>query len=297
MEQKKYFPVYLSSMLRITPIPEQAATEDIRSLYESIKTTIGSDSVPLIFQYLAVFPEYVHFLWEQTSPNLSDPSFQKQTREILRFGELAIASVYSPSPLMELLLERITNQPEQQQLQQSAEQLQRMNASLYFLSLAVRESLKGKYLGIPQIGAHLSPEEKRTFYSVAEAATPVPIRENTAANALQTAAPLTTRSSASTGLTLSLYQKFFSTIEQEMEALMKREAYLSRRVELERFALAKLPLLPYPLDSSFVTMTRQCGDHPLFPELLYLLSDVFPTQTPYKLLASLVMQNALSLTR
>ncbi len=77
---------------------------------------------------------------------------------------------------------------------------------------------------------------------------------------------------------------------------MKQEAYLSRRVALERFALAKLPLLPYPFDSSFVTMTRQYGEHPLFPELLYLLSDVFPTQTPYKLLASLVMKHALDHT-
>lgn len=280
-------------MLRIAPIPEHEATGEIRELYESIKMTVGADSVPLVFQYLASFPDYFRFLWEQTYPNLTDPAFQSQIQEIARFGQTAIAAVYSPSPMMELLLERISNRPEQQRLEQVAYSLLGTNASLYLLSLAIRESLKGKYLGIKQIGSTLSEEEKRTFYTVTDSVVPPPSPATEIHSSLQSSSVQLVTRSASTGLTASLYQEFFRTVEREMEILTKRESYLSRRVELERFALAKLPLLPYPLDSSFVSMTRKSGDHPQFPELVYLLAEVFPTQTPYKLLASTVMQQSL----
>lgn len=280
-------------MLRIVPVPEHKATGQIKELYASIKAATGADSVPLVFQYLAVFPDYVHFLWEQISPNLTDPAFQSQTRDIIRFGQTAISGVYSPSPIMELLQQRINNRPEHEQLMRMTQQLQGMNASLYFLSLAIRESLKGKYLGIKQIGAHLSPEEKRTFYSVTDTAVQWSVAGSGAQHS-QHSSGLSLRASQSTALAPSLYQKFFHTIEQEMESLMKKESYLTRRVELERFSLAKLQFLPYPLDSSFITMTRKSGEHPQFPELVYLLSDIFPTQTPYKLLTSLVMKHALS---
>lgn len=281
-------------MLRIVPIPEHKATGEIRKLYSSIKAATGADSVPLVFQYLAVFPDYVHFLWEQISPNLTDPAFQSQAKDIIQFGQTAISTVYSPSPLMELLLERIMRRPEYEQLLQTTQRLLQMNASLYFLSLAIRESLKGKYLGIKQIGTVLSEKEKRTFYTVADSVGPAQASSSDGHSSVQSSSLRLATRASTTGLTPSLYQEFFRTIEREMEHLMKREAYLTRRVELERFSLAKLPLLPYPLDSSFVTMTRKSGEHPQFPELVYLLSDIFPTQTPYKLLASAVMQHALT---
>lgn len=281
-------------MLKIVPIKEEEATGEIRTLYASIKTTLGGHSVPLVFQYLAVFPQYFRYLWEQASPNLTDPAFQSQTQQIIRFAQTAIAGVYSPSPRMEVLLERLHSRPEEKQLDHTCQRLLRMNAALYLLSLAIRESLKGKYLGIKQIGPTLSNEEKRIFYTVLDADIPIATPEPQRRAMEHPSSALVPSPSSQTGaLTTTLYAEFFASIEQEMQELIKKESYLSRRVELERFTLAKLPLLPYPLDSSFVSMTRKSGEHPQFPELVYLLGEIFPTQTPYKLMASSVMYRAL----
>lgn len=97
----------------------------------------------------------------------------------------------------------------------------------------------------------------------------------------------------SAGLTTSLYGKFFKFMSWEMDMLLKREEYLARRVELERFTLARLHLLPHPLESSLTSMIQETSNEPNFPELIYLIGDLFPTQMPYKLMAATAMKKTL----
>ncbi len=169
-----------------------------------------------------------------------------------------------------------------------------MNSSLYLLSLSIRESLKGRYLGIKQIGERLKDEEKAVFDDLSEGfLQPVSDnKEGTANIRIHAATKLAYQSP--TGITTSVFAEFFQVIEKEMEKLRKEEKYLTRRVELERFALSLLPLIPHPLDSSITAIFKQAYDHPQFPELIYLISDLFPTQAPFKLLSSAVMKKALN---
>lgn len=278
-------------MLRVHPVPEQEATGEIRELFADIKQLVGSESVPVIFQYLAAFPDYLSFLWQQARRNLANRQFQQQSEEIITFAQTATKTCYVPAAATVSYVEQLRSGPEYEQLQQFVSHLLQTNAILYLLAISVRESLKGKYLGLQQLSVQLSDDEKKQFFSVAA---PFAEYQSPIGSLDQKPTETSLRLHAhSQGLVTTSYGKFFARMEKEMKALIKQETYLYRRVELERFSLAKLNLLPFPLDSSFVEVTRRSADHPHFSDLLYLLSDVFPTETPYKLFSACVMDSAI----
>jgi len=280
-------------MLGLKPIPENKATEEITRIYKSIKQTFGLANIPLIFQYLAVFPNYLDFIWQQAQQNLSNQEFKNQAAEIEKFAQTAIGSFYTPQPLTKLFLEKIEGRAEKFELEKFVATVSAMNASLFLLSLAIRESLKGRYLGIKQIGERLSEKEKTVFSDISEGFFDGGDQDkrNTSIG-VSSGKEVINRPKQS--ITVSLFTQFFDCLDKEMKRLIKEEKYLTRRVELERFALSRLHLIPHPLDSSITAIFRQAYDHPQFPELVYLVSDLFPTQTPYKLMASAVMRESLN---
>jgi len=276
-------------MLSLKPIPEDKANAQTADIYRSVKQVLGSPAVPVIFQYLANFPSYLNCLWQQAIKNLTDLQFQQHCQAVSDFANNAICQIYLPSSATGLFLEKIEGRGEKFELSQFVAKAGKINASLYLLSLAVRESIKGRYLGIKQIGEKLEEKERVIFSDLKDGF--FTDSENTS---LPFASPANSQITSQTrGLTLSVFAEFFKLMEWEMETLGKKEEYLTRRVELERFTLLHLPLLPHPLDSSFTTVARQTAQDVNFPELLYLVSELFPTQAPYKVLASAVMKKAL----
>lgn len=280
-------------MLGLKPIPENKASKEVGKIYASVRQTFGLVNVPLIFQYLAVFPNYLDFIWQQAVHNLNNQEFKNQAKEVETFAQTAIGSIFAPQTLTKLFLEKIEGRAEKLELAKFVATVSSMNASLYLLSLAIRESLKGRYLGIKQIGERLEQKEKEAFNDISEGfySGNKADKRNTDIGVISEKG-LT--ASQKQGITVSLFAQFFDIMDKEMEKLIKEEKYLTRRVELERFALSRLHLLPLPLDSSITVIFKQAYDHPQFPELIYLVSDLFPTQTPYKLMASAVMKESLS---
>lgn len=276
-------------MLRIRPIAENEANPEIKERYQEIKNVLDVQRVPLLFQYLAVFPTYFHYIWEQIDGNVRHPAFRSQVSPIVEFASLAIQSIYSPSPILRVLLEKLKGTAAKEALRTTSSKLLSLQSLLYIMSIALRESLKGKYLGIRQIGKSLSEEEKNTFRAVIEGFE-MPITQSSDLSLSSSSKSL---ASAVKGMEVSVIADFYKRIEWEMDRLIKREDYLQRRVELERFALQRLPLLPSPLESSFSTIVLHYGDDPHFAELLYLISELFPTQAAYKVMTAAVMKAAL----
>ncbi|MBI3380239.1 hypothetical protein HY029_05790 [Candidatus Gottesmanbacteria bacterium] len=281
-------------MLSLKPIPESKASGEVVEIYISIKQTFGLANVPVVFQYLAAFPKYLSFIWDQALKNLNDREFKHQATEIEAFAKTAIQSVYSPQTLTKLFLEKLEGRAERQELGKFVATISQMNASLYLLSLAIRESLKGKYLGIKQIGEHLEEKEKTAFNDLSEGYLHVEDEPAKGDGDIRTHASKQITYKSPQGITTSVFAEFFKIMEKEMERLIKEEKYLTRRVELERFALSRLQFMPHPLDSSITSIFREAYDNPQFPELIYLIADLFPTQTPFKLMASAVMKESLN---
>lgn len=281
-------------MLTIKPITEKEADEKTSLLYTDIKNTLHVTTVPIVFQYIAPFPIYFDYLWQQARRNLLDNFFQKMVGEIAYFSQEAINQIFYPSNASILLLEKIINRPEQTALRSFVTGNINVHASLYLLSLAIREGIKGKFLGIKQIGEKLEKEESEAFTNIAEGFPSENISDKRKSLPNLDNKNRSLQHAATNTIATTWYSEFFKLMDLEMQSMLKREEYLTRRVELERFALSKLYLLTYPLESSLATVIKQCSMQKNFPELIYLVAEVFPTQSPYKLMASTVMKKALT---
>lgn len=272
-------------MLSIAPIPEGHESNEITPVYTAIKQVLRAPHVPLIFQYLAVFPTYLSYMWKQVEKNIADPLFLDQTHSIRQFGDHAMGQIYHPSKKIAFLVDTIDTMHQKETILSSVDNLSRVTSILYLVSIAIRESFKGIQLGLKQIGVHTIDSEREIFSDFSA---------DLSLEHVNTQGGDRNLSHTSQSLTTSYFAPFLREIESEMKELLKRETYLHRRVALEKFALSKLNLLREPIDSSFRTVSQMASSQKAFPELIYILSDLFPTQTPHKLLTTSVMKIALS---
>jgi hypothetical protein len=97
----------------------------------------------------------------------------------------------------------------------------------------------------------------------------------------------------SSSLVVSKYPAFFAHVAKEMEELMKTEKYLHERVAMEQQALIRASNLQYPLGCSYAEIASLAGKKPYFSELLYILSETFPTSFPRLLFTSSLMKQVL----
>jgi hypothetical protein len=283
-------------MIKITPVGEDEASAEVKNIYSSVRIILGVSSVPLIFKYMAAFPSYFSYIWEQTIKNLDNSFYTQSTKEIEKFACRAIDEIYNPSSLTFLFLKKNTDSAEKKSLNIFSEKNIIISAKLYLLALSIRESIKGKFLGIKQFGEKITEKERKIFTNFYDGFTSDESEENRKQNNKITddIKKVIISEKTHNSITKSITEEFFQIVDIEMKKLTKTEDYLTRRVELERFALNKLYLLPYPLDSSLSTIIAKGYHNPHFPELIYLVSELFPTETPYKLMASALMMKILT---
>lgn len=283
-------------MLKIKPVPEYQSHGNLRELYKDIKNTLGLISVPVIFQYLGAFPEYLDYIWSQAKTNLHDKSFTSASSQVEKFSQDAIDIIYRPTPLAQLFVEKIGDSGESETVRDFAAKNRTVNSKLYLFSLSIRESVKGKFLGLKLFGEKLSHEEKSRFTDFEDGfvgktdQTPEPGEENR----IRDADMFLARKESS--LTTSTIHVFLGVIEKEMNRLAKREDYLQARVALEKLALNALLFTNHPFDSSLSAIISRASQYPNFPELIYLVSELYPTQAPFKLLAASLMNTILKIS-
>jgi hypothetical protein len=284
-------------MLKIKPVSEEDAKGEVKQIYQSIRTILNLVSVPLVFRYMASFPYYLSYIWEQTIKNLDNSFYAKSADDIKIFSITAINGIYKPSSLACLFLKEIGESPQKIALEEFSAKNLIVAAKLYLLALSIRESIKGKFLGIKLFGERITEKEQKIFNDFTDGFG----KENNLTMDIKPSkneiVSVTKHIQASnTGhrnIARSFTEDFFNLINHEMRLLTRKEEYLTRRVELERFSLNKLYLLPFPLDSSLSSIISRSADNSQFPELIYLVSELFPTQAPYKLMSSAVMKKLL----
>lgn len=278
-------------MLHLQAIREDKATPTVQQLYAKVKAVLHTHTVPLVFQYLANFENYFVYLWEQLEANLTHPSFQAFTNEAKDFSYQAIAQLYSPNPqLTDFVLHM--HPAEKQHIAQTAEELAVINSSLLITLISMRESLKGVMIGTPQLHAttYIYKNMPEIFQNTQEIfLKSVPQASQEITEATKMLAPLFGQNT----LVISQYPDFFIYIAQAMEQLIKKEDYLRERVELERIVLRITERLPCPIENSYQKLVELAGGQPYFTELLYLLSETFPSQFPRLVMTSSLMKRSL----
>ncbi len=278
-------------MLHIRPISEDQANQQVAAIYQDIKQTFGVEVVPLLFQYLAGFEEYFLYVWEKIKRNVESSYFADAIAEITLFAEETIPEVYIPSMTMRQFRLQLP-ETEVHQLLETIEGLQKINAQLLLLTLGMREGLKGVHIGreflLQQTSGEVYDEVFDQFINSKI------MRENLyQQKELEGASKMLAPLFGSQALQITHYPDFFGKVAEEMYELIKTELYLSTRVGLERIGVMMVDHLSHPLGTSYQEIATFAGKKAYFHELLYILSETFPTNFPRLVLTTAVMKSIL----
>lgn len=281
-------------MLHIRPISENQANPSIAEVYQDIKQTFGVEVVPLLFQYLAGFEEYFIYAWDKLKRNVQSPYFGDAISEITSFAQETIPEVYQSSMDMRQFCGSLP-ELEVHQLLQTTEALQKINAQLLLLTIGMREGLKGVHIGreflLKNTAGELYEEAFDQFINNKI------MHENLKQQQeLEGASKMLAPLFGSQALQVTHYPEFFGKVALEMQELIQSELYLSTRVGLERIGVMMVEHLSYPLGTSYQEIATFAGKKPYFHELLYILSETFPTSFPRLVLTTAVMKTVLHTT-
>jgi len=274
-------------MFHIKPVQEKNAAPSILAAYKDIQEVFGIEFVPLMFQYIANYEEYFFYMWERMKANIKTSSFRSSCSQTDAFAAQALAEIYTPSKALKQFVQNL-HPLEQQHISQTVQLLESANTELMLLTIGVRESVKGILIGaqrLPQYGQQATGNFDDFLRK--EAAS---IAEKKAGNqATFMLSPLF----GSTAIAVAKYPDFFDRVASEMDELMKTELYLTKRLGLEQIGLVSIDKFTHSLGSSYQKLVQLAGGKPYFDELLYLLSDTFPSQFPRLVLTTALMRKVL----
>ena len=276
-------------MFHVKPIPEKDATGEIQHLYKDILTMLQTSSVPTIFQYLANYPAYFSYAWDRIKEVEQTSNFQASTEQVINLSDAMVSVIYQKSSEMTDFVTKL-HRSQKDDLLSSLHKIHLLNAKLTLITLGIRESIKGVPVGAKKLTAEggvgsVNEEVMQDF--VSEIITQTGTQEMTIASNLLV--PMV----GSTLPVLSDYPTFFALSAQDFEKLMKSEAYLKARVELEKLGHTLISGFSTSFHFSYVNTEKYLRNQPYLDELLFLLKDTFPSQYPRFVMTSSVMQKSL----
>lgn len=276
-------------MLRIKPVQEEdpsASSGQVHEVYEDIRQTFNAPFVPLLFQYIANFEEYLVYVWGKIKTNIASSYFLPAVQEIIDFTNRETVDIYSPSAKMSHFIHGL-HQEEKEHIARTIHDLQLLNAKLLVITIALREGVKGVIIGQEQMLRIDTRQYEVDIFDIFH--TKYAKEEKEIEPATRMLAPLFGNNT----LTISQYPAFFGNIALEMDRLIKEENYLEKRVELERLGMKEAMGLPFAIGCSYQEIMAYAGHKPHLNELLYILAETFPSQFPRLLMTTSIMQIAL----
>lgn len=257
--------------MNIRPLPYSEATGRVKENYERIIQVFGTGHLPLFFQYIGPFPDYLDYITGQISSNLKDRKFTSFTGDI---GNIlhSLMSEYFPKPAITAVYK------ETHHLGSYLEHIYQVNMKLVFIFIALREAVKGWAVAAKKLSSTTPPiarqEEERFVYDYTASfdfsgRSELKINENYPG--------------------ADLFFTYMDMCKAEFESLIKQTDYLVLRVETERIILRSLPLLPEIIFSPINVFLEKTTHSTNYGELLYLLCELFPQLSVQKALFSAYM--------
>lgn len=284
--------------MRIRPISETDASAEILVHYEQIKAALKLPHVPLFFQFIANFPEYLDYIGNQIVENLSDARFSAviQTRNEM-VAEIFREDFEKGKEVGEFL-NRYRNTPEFYNFKKDVDDLFLTNAKLVFIFISLREAVKGWAVAAKKLpdfvagrGSRIPDQDKlieeELVYgldSVAGRGSRVNTETSQQYGIARQTEGLAKREEGQ--LTIALLPEYLRLCRNEFSQLLKTQQFLFLRVELERVVLRSIDVLPHKIESPINVVLELTTKYPTFPDLLYLLSEHFPTYAMHRWLFS-----------
>lgn len=272
-------------------VEEKEAPERVKQVYAAIKRDLESKFVPLMWQLVANYEDYLEHVWKQVETNLAAASFAPLPGKINEFADKATVGWVGLSPELAQFAQELSS-ADKKQLLETVDELTRLNAVMTLISIAIRENMKGLPVGVLKIAEQTGRVSFGHEAVKSEIGSSLLADEKSELSAASKwLAPLTGGQ-----LAISRYAKFFDLVGKFMDKLIKTETYLGKRVELERVVQELVKDIPYPLETTYKQFMELTQDSPkarYIPELIFLLHDLFPAKFPHLVFTSSIMKQAL----
>ena len=277
--------------MHLRPVLIAEADEPTKQIYQAILQIFSLSSVPVIFQYIANFPDFFAYIWEKSERNIHTDFFIRLVHQLDSECLSSVQEIYIPNNQMNSFIKELSTH-EQQYLQETTMAVLRANAMLLIVTIGMRESIKGVFVGqqkLSQVMREYSHEELSDdlalFNQKLHSEKSINIPKQNLSQTGSALMPFFTQ-----GLSISHLPQFFQFVDHEMKRLLQTERYLEKRVFLEQQITLAVQNLPFSLGASYQELLRLAGRKPYFHELLYLLVETFPTAYPRLLFTTSMMR-------
>lgn len=277
--------------MSISPVLENQADEGVKINYQKIKTALNLPYLPLFFSYIGAFPEYLNYLTDQLIPSLKNSRFNNLIEETAeKIYSLMRSSLIKSEEIGEWL-SRYKNSPSFYNFQKDLKKIFTVNLKLAFIFIALREALKGWAVAAKKLPSSASSTFQKDKPSIKDG-------DFVYEDVLSMVSPSSSRSDSdlvrtdARAIEKDLLPRYLFLCQQEFNQLMKKEEFLILRVGIEKLILSSLPLLPEKIVSPINVFYKLTEKYKEFPELLYLMSEHFPTLAVQKMLFSGFMKNS-----
>ncbi len=280
----------------VTPVYENDASAETQRLYTQIKNAVGLTSLPLFFAYLGAFPDYLNYITNQIVRNLNSAQFLTLCGETKSKIKNQL-DIYAPkTDEIDQWLRRYKNSPAFYNFQNDLTHIFLTNIKLVFIFLSLREALKGWAVAakkLPstskQTGSTVNASienEDLVFEGFDTTSGPVPKQ-----NLTNTDQSATLSVRGDFAMERDLLPNYLKLCRNEFTFILKTNEFWQMRVRVEELFLHDLAVLPDLIFSPINIVLKLTEKYRDFPDLLYLLSEHFPTYAMQRMLFSGFMLN------
>lgn len=277
----------------IEPVVETQAEEEVKNCYLLLKQALGSQTLPIFFTYIGAFPEYLSYITDQLVQNLQNPSFTKLINQLNNEIIMEINRRLEKSEETIKWVGLYRNSPSFYYFQKDLGSISLTNAKLACIFIALREAVKGWAVAAKKLSESTKretkvevsiPKEDFVFdMSVIDTYRDMPniskdrslmVKENYLAKRPPNA------------IEKDILPDYLKICSQDFRQHMKYDYFWTLRVGLEEKVLSILAMIPHLIFSPYnviITLTQKYDN---FYELLYLLSEQFPTLVMQRLMFS-----------
>ena len=294
----------IKQSMRIDPVPENTASDQVRKCYSDIKMGLDSAVLPVFFTYLGAFPEYLIYISEQLVHNFQDPLFNKLVTALHSEVLTGIKHQLKKSEENINWIRLYQLIPSFYYFQNDLKTISLTNTKLACIFVALRETVKGwaiaakkltyKEKSFESLSEDLVTEDDFIFdKNILDKYKNIPLDklaekyfspvENKKYLALK---KIYLEKRGATSLEKNLLPEYIRNCHMDFRQLMKYDYFWSLRVALEEKVLLTLDNLPHLIYSPYNVIFNLTQKYDNFYELIYLLSEHFPTLTMQRLMFS-----------
>jgi hypothetical protein len=277
----------------ISPIFEPQADEKIKKVYQQLKKVFSVAKPPIFFCYLAPFYEYFSYITDQIIANLNNKKFIEIINETKEIILKLLKDNLKKSEETNEFLNRFKHSPQFFYFQKDLEKIFDTNLKLTFIFIALREAVKGWAIAAKKIGAKTEAasfskkpkiDEEEFIFNLNEVGD-FNKQTKTKQKDIQSFsnAIINTPFSA---IEKDLLPSYLQICRNDFYLLFKKEEYVFIRLEIEKIILRFLSLLPELIVSPVNLVIEMTKKYENYPDLLYLLSEHFPTTVVQRLMFS-----------